>query len=427
MELRELNYILIPQSPDTIERFERSTLGRLLRPLLWMPNAMTREGRIVAVVMLVSAAAGMDVRFSNLYIVACALCGVLFAGLVGRRFARLDGVSVWVEHPARATVGSPVEFAVHVRNDGPRAVWALRVRGPFLPWDGTWEGSIPSIPVLQPGEETRVVCAARFDVRGERNLGRFDVASVRPLLLFAGRRLRTESVKLTLVPRVRTIGGAVGRRAAALYQTGRVRASALAGESFDLLGVRPYRVGDRLRDLHARSWARAGEPMVREYRQEQFERVGVVLHGQGTKVARERFDAALEVTAGLVDTLKEADALVDVVLLSDPPAEARAGRHTGSLEAILDLLAVVQPAATVDQAMTLLDPHLGRWSAVYLVTLGWDAAQQETADLLRAHGARVELLVVPPAGPLRRAERERPPGAAVVRPGEEPVLVGVPP
>jgi len=46
------------------------------------------------------------------------------------------------------------------------------------------------------------------------------------------------------------------------------------GDATDLLGVRPYRPGDPVRDLHARSWARHGSPMVREYQESYFTRIG---------------------------------------------------------------------------------------------------------------------------------------------------------
>ncbi len=257
MDLRELNYILIPKSGERVDDFLEGRSGRLLGPLVRFVQSATPEGTVLFVVTLVCGTASVDVTGSHLYLVFCGLAGLLLAGLLCRPFARVDGLHLRVEHPPRVAAGEPIVFTAVLRNDADTARYALRVFGPFLPWDGAWLRRRPALAVLEPGAEARVELEARLDCRGERYVGRFFVSSVRPLGLMSGRRVYSQRVRITVVPRLREIAGLPAPPAVDEPPEERGR-SLHAGESFELLGVRPYRFGDRIRDRHARSSARLG-------------------------------------------------------------------------------------------------------------------------------------------------------------------------
>src|SRR5262249_59829460 len=87
--------------------------------------------------------------------------------------------------------------------------------------------------------------------------------------------------------RVEHVSTPLGRR----YQPGGVALASKTGESMELIGVRPYRAGDVVRDLHAKSSARLGFPVVREYVQEYFTRIGVVLDTDRTISTPEQLEA----------------------------------------------------------------------------------------------------------------------------------------
>ncbi len=93
------------------------------------------------------------------------------------------------------------------------------------------------------------------------------------------------------------------------YQPGGVALASKTGESMELLGVRPYRAGDRVRDLHVRGWARTGKPVVREYQQEYFSRIGVVVDTDGAAGTPAQLEAAISLAAGAVAQLSRGEAL----------------------------------------------------------------------------------------------------------------------
>ena len=165
-------------------------------------------------------------------------------------------------------------------------------------------------------------------------------------------------------------------------QPGGVALASKTGESMDLRGVRPYRKGDRIRDLSARTWARTGKPAVREYQEEYFTRVGVVLDcvAPRKRSARteEAFEAAVSLTAGVVAHLGRGDALVDLLVTGGEIHALTLGRSLGFLEQALDHLAVADLEANVDRSRLLerLAPYLARLSAVVMIVDGWDEARE---------------------------------------------------
>jgi uncharacterized protein (DUF58 family) len=175
------------------------------------------------------------------------------------------------------------------------------------------------------------------------------------------------------------------------------------GESMDLKGVRPYRKGDRVRDLSARTWARTGKPAVREYQEEYFTRVGVILdcaapQRPSARSARfeETFEAAVSLTAGVVAHLGRGDALVDLLVTGGEIHALTLGRSLGFLEQALDHLALAEPAASVDRRklLQLLAPYLSRLSAVVMVVDGWDGAREEFVRGVEKSGVRVHCVAV---------------------------------
>jgi len=168
----------------------------------------------------------------------------------------------------------------------------------------------------------------------------------------------------------------------------------------DLRGVRPYRKGDRVRDLSARTWARTGKPAVREYQEEYFTRVGVVLDcvapRRRSARSEEAFEAAVSLTAGVVAHLGRGDALVDLLVTGGEIHALTLGRSLGFLEQALDHLAVAELEADVDRTrlLRLLEPYLARLSAVVMIVDGWDDEREAFLRAIEKKGIRVSCIAV---------------------------------
>jgi uncharacterized protein (DUF58 family) len=413
-----LNHILLPEGKPARDVVRQYPAVRRLGWLYGVYDGLTEEGRFASLVALMVAFTAFDVRYNDAYALFCILASLVFASLVVSRRFEMDGVTLDVAVPRRVTVGEPITFTLTCENASPRARSGLRIRGPFLPWDGRWLAPRPTIAELAAGGATRTEVQARFTRRGEHHLDGFSVAPLVPLGLALGRRVESPGVPFMAVPRVANVvrlGTPIGRR----HQPGGVALASRTGESMDLLGVRPYRAGDPVRDLHARSWARVGVPVVREYQGEYFSRIGVVVDTDGAVGDDTTLEAGLSLAAGVVARLSRGEALIDLLVVGDRVHSLTLGRSLGFLDQALDLLAAVEPGGRLDADALLgkLASQLPNLSCVVLVLLAWDEPRSALAERIRERGAGSTVLVV-----TREETTATGPGVTTV--SEEAILSG---
>lgn len=389
------NHVLIPPTRGGRDRFRRGRWWRALRPIIALFTHMSREGRLLATAGCVAAAFGADVGRTDAHVVIFALASLLFASLLFTRAYALRGVELEARAPRRVAIGQEIAITLSLRNAGDKEYHALRVDPPLLPWDGTYTRDLPTLDTLPASGHAEVEVFARFVARGEHQLDPFRLAALVPLGLAQGAPLQTESVSFVVVPRVAhvvRVTTPTNRR----HQPGGVARASRTGDAMDLLGVRPYRPGDPVRDLHARSWARVGFPVVREYQQEYFTRVGVVLDTDGTLRDAARLEGALSLAAGVIAELCRGEALVDLLVIGEKVHALPLGRSLGSLDQALDVLGAVKagPALSPEGLLARLGPHLGGLSSVVLIALQWDAKRAAVATGIRQRAVGCTALVV---------------------------------
>lgn len=391
-----LNHILIPDTPEDLQRARESWAGRnIARPALAVYHSLTRRGRTVVVLMLFVAMLGLDVDRSSNHLLAATLFAALLASVLFRRLVAMRRVSIEVAVPPRVAAGEELTVRLTLRNRDRLPHTAIQLERPFLSWDGTWLDPPLTLARLDPDEEITLLSRVRFVARGRHYLDPFFAAAAVPMRLALGPGVRSDGTPLLVVPRVAPVRqlrlGMTPR-----YQPGGVALASKTGESAELYGLRPYRRGDRLRDLHAKSWARTGKPVVREYQQEYFTRVGVFVDTDLEATNERGFEAAISLAAGVVLHLSRGEALIDLLVTGDTLHALTVGRSLGSFEQALDHLAVAQAGPSFDAPRTveLLAEHLSRLSSMVLVVHAWDPPRQALARQLQVHGVSVTTLVV---------------------------------
>jgi uncharacterized protein (DUF58 family) len=391
-----LNHILIPETPEERERIRSTWAARALGPAaIGAFRAVTRLGQGVGITMLFVAMGGLDVDSSSNHLLAALLFGALVVSVIGRRWFAMGDVSVDVDAPGRVSAGQDLLVRVTLRNRDARTYRGVQLERPFLSWDGSWQGPRPSIDTLPAGEAVTVKTALRFSARGRHYLDAFFAAEPVPMGLMRGPGVLSIGSPVLVVPRVAPVRH-VRLGLTPRFQPGGVALASKTGESTELYGLRPYRRGDRLRDLHARTWARTGKPVVREYQQEYFTRVGVFVDTELEATTERGFEAGISLAAGLVSALSRGEALIDLLVTGDTLHALTIGRSLGTFEQALDHLACATPGPVFDTGRTadLLAPYLGRLSSVVLVMHAWDPPRQVLAQRLRQRGVSVKVLVV---------------------------------
>ncbi len=394
VNLARLNHVLIPATRDDRDRLRRKAFVRPFVLLDFIYSTLSREGRTLAALSLAAGVIGLDVQSTDAYLLWSAVVGLLTISLFAARAYPLEGVRAEVSAPERVSIGASVCFTIVLRNSSPRAYGTVRIEGPFLPWDGTYRHPADAIPGIAAHGEARAEITARFVQRGAHHLDRFRASALVPLGLTQGPMLYTNSPRFIVVPRIANVVR-VTTPTVSRHQPGGVAMASKTGESMDILGVRHYRPGDPVRDLHPRSWARTGIPVVREYQQEYFSRVGVILDTESPDDP-DPFEAAISLAAGVVSALTHGEALIDLLVVGNAVHDLTLGRSCGFLDQALDLLACVQPATLADprEITARLASFLPRLSCVIFVACAWDTRRAALAELLRTAGPTVTTLLV---------------------------------
>jgi uncharacterized protein (DUF58 family) len=386
ISLARLNHILIPATKEGRDAVRRRPVVRVILPVLSLVLVFSEEGRFLLLVSALVGAMGLEVQATQLYLLWCVLAGLLGGSLLLRRWFSLGAARIEVQAARRVAIGEELRFDVSVVSGASRGFDAVRVRGPMLPWDGRYTLPPPPDAPLAPGGRIEQRVGVRFSERGEHHLEPFFAAALVPLGLVLGRALEGPSYKVVVVPRVAVVQR-LTTPPTTRHQPGGVALASKTGESMELLGLRPYRPGDPVRDLHARASARLGAPHVREYQQEYFSRFGVVLDTDLAGASPAQFEAAISLAAGVVAHLGRGEALVDLLVVGDEAHSLTLGRSLGRLEQALDLLACAAPRP-LDPArlQERLRPFLDRLSCVVLIWLSFDGPR---AAVTQALGRRV--------------------------------------
>lgn len=394
IDFAKLNHILIPSTKSERDRWRRGRSGRAFGVVLNGYLSLTEEGRFLSVAWLMVAALGVEVRVNHIHLIWCVLTGLFVASLILRRFYRAR-VEVGVEVPDRVTVSDPVEIEVVLRNRTDSDALAVRIQRPLLPFDGRWTGPPRVVRRVSAGGESRVASPAAFSTRGVHHLDPFYAGAIAPLGLCVGPSVESPGARFIVVPRIAPVSR-LNVQMTTRYQPGGVALASQIGESRELVGLRPYRPGDRVRDLSARGWGRVGYPVVREYQEEYFTRVGVVLDTDGLDGDGRGLEAAISLAAGVVAHFTRGEALIDLLVVGGELHRLTLGRSLGFLEQALDLLAEVEPAPGFDGERTasLLMPHLSRLSCVVVVARAEDALRRGLVDRIRSTGTGCRALVV---------------------------------
>lgn len=285
----------------------------------------TRGGGLFTAGALAVGLAAINTGDNLLYLLLGGMMGfIAVSGWLSEQVVR--GIEVRALPPHAATAGSPTRVGYEVRN---RKKWipsyALEVVEP--------DGGRAYAPVVRAGHACVVRAERTFPRRGVYRLEPVALATSFPFGLFIKTRDVDVRGEVIVWPRrdrpVRepATGGDRVRR------TGQMAGTA-AGARGEFRSLREYRPGDDPRDVHWRSTARLGHPLVREYERDAGRTVWLCLDlaadDQGVA------DIAAEIVAALADRAAGRDERFGLVT---PDVMVASGRGVPQLERVLDALA----------------------------------------------------------------------------------------
>jgi len=319
-------------------------------------------------------------------------------------------LNLTVTLPDRAVAGQPFDFETVISNTGRRPAYDCAAGFLQLPWALQESGAEQYVRVLVPGQSVKAALRILPKRRGVYELPKIRAFTAFPFHLVRSGSLKRPTGALLVQPPFSPLTEVripVSRR----YQPGGIALTSNIGESPEYIGNREFRPGDPIKHIDFRSWARLAKPAVREYQEEYYCRLALLVD---THVPLRRwkgvggypdFEAAISLSAAVADALSRGEYLIDIFAAGPEVYVFRAGRHIAHLDNILEILACVDccrknPFQAVNAR---LSGELQGISALIGVFLDWDDPRCELMRMAEEAGCHAKALVVrkaPPSKPL---------------------------
>jgi uncharacterized protein (DUF58 family) len=396
----------------------------------WIMRRFTKAGLLVLAGLGASAVVGLDTHQTLAYqaftfllalVLTSIACGVLFrARLTAHR-----------KLPKFATAKEPLSYRIVIRNRTQKRQLGLylrenleesrpsfeefsgarepgeKKRNPFDRGVGyhrwLWllyrkqvarvkEGSIPDLP---SGGEQEVHARVIPLRRGRLTLHGLEIVRTDPFGLWKSYKKIPVPQTVLVLPKRYPLPP-IPLPGTRKYQPGGVALASSVGDSEEFLSLRDYRPGDPLRRIHWKSWAKMGEPIVKEYQDEFFVRHALILDTFQETDQSEILEEALSVAASFAYTIQTQESLLDLMFVGTEAYCFTSGRGIAHVDRMLEILASVRvcsdkpfstlPALVMERASML--------SGCVCVLLSWDEQRQKLIHLLKALELPVLVLVI---------------------------------
>lgn len=252
-----------------------------------------------------------------------------------------------------------MDLIVAFRKSGPgaNAVSRRRKRQPSAASADFHSLSPPqSLSLIRPGDRTDLHASLSFHRRGIHRLPDVAVTSMFPFHLFRSSRRFESGTQIAITPRLMT-GDEDSLSRAMLNALGGWSRKLLSGDALDYTGSREYVVGMPVRRWDFTSWARLGQPIVREFQSPSIQVVTLIVD---TSIGNfpnhdlldlESLERVLSAAATAVTDLTRKSVRVRLYVTSEAPSSFDVGGSPQSIadsESLLIRLAAAESVSVSD-------------------------------------------------------------------------------
>ena len=390
----------------------------------WFRCRFTLAGQMLLSSMVLAAVFGVDTTQTLAYQIFAISAALLLLAVMGGWLCRVR-VRVKRVLPAFGSVGDAFLYRVEVDNLTPRTQHGLllveHLQHPSIAypefyrylraagyttsgnrfddyigyphWVSMWEYRRGAhveeqvLPPLLPNAKTHVRVEFTPLRRGYLRLVGCSIVCPDPLGLFKTYRHQAEPVSVLVLPKRYPVP-ALSLPGKRCYQQGGINLAMSVGDAVEFVALRDYRPGDPSRNIHWKSWARRGKPVVKEFQDEFFTRHALVLDTFVLPGGQTRFEEAVSVAASFACQLLTQDTLLDFMFVGEKAYQFTGGRGLSHLDEMLEILACVEACeeCSFSKLIPLVMQHTSTLSACICILLEWDEPRRELIRKLRTAG-----------------------------------------
>ncbi len=411
----------------------------------WFTFCLTLSGSIMVLAMFIPA----PLAIYSLSVPTYQICVgiymlIFFVWLIAR--IRRPIISIKGQAPEKVTAGEVFRSEFVLENKGKSTVYELGVGYFLIPTKGLKAHTIPFwkkmlsrygmgmilpqkmeivddgglIRSLGSGETCRVSIEAKYFRRGVYTMpplwaySEFPFNLVRVKSRLTKEYMHYERNAITVLPSFKP-AEAIEIPPSKNYQPGGIALTSSIGESPEYIGSREYRYGDNVRHIDFRAWARTGAPVVREFQEEYYSRIALVMdtfvpdHEKLTKHGYPDLEGAVQLSAAIADALSNGEYIIDLFAAGPDLYVFRSGRHTAHFDNVLEVLACLDRCDhnPFDEIAPTLLNELANISTAIFVFLDWDETRERLVKTAMQSGCSVKVYIVrgkTTTLPLERAE-----------------------
>ncbi len=252
-----LNQLVVPRWVWNFWRFKMTLSGRML---------------LGATVMSLLGTISVQIPIYQIFCAFSALLAVSFlAGLWCRPRVKISG-----NLPRTATVGQTIRAEFSLANDSRRPAYDLSLGFIDLTHSIEHRDRELSVDVLAKADSLTLPLTLEPRRRGLHELPDLRAYSTFPFDLFRSGSASVSLPPLLVLPSFHPLVN-VDVPVGVKHQPGGIALTSNIGESPEYMGNRDYVPGEPVKRIDFRSWARSGKPVVREYREEYYCRIALIL------------------------------------------------------------------------------------------------------------------------------------------------------
>ncbi|RYD48391.1 MAG: DUF58 domain-containing protein, partial [Verrucomicrobiaceae bacterium] len=170
---------------------------------------------------------------------------------------------------------------------------------------------------LKSGQQTRIPMEITPLRRGVIRLDDLRLLLPDPFGLFQRcRKVKAPNSILTVLPRRYSLPSIILPGGAAFKISGEANTNTI-GNSGEFVGLRDYRPGDPLRQIHWKSWARTGRPIVKELEDTYYPRYGLIVDTLSVNRTDYQFEEVISVAASFAASIDTNESLLDLMFIKN--------------------------------------------------------------------------------------------------------------
>lgn len=249
---------------------------------------------------------------------------------------------------------------------------------------------------LKHGQQERIPVELTPLRRGVIHLDDLRVLLPDPFGLFQRcRKVKTPATSLTVLPKRFSIPPIELPGGAAFKVSGEANTNTI-GTSGEFVGLRDYRPGDPLRQIHWKSWARLGRPIVKELEDTFYPRYGLIVDTHSCNRTDHQFEECISVAASFAASIDTSDSLLDLMFIKNEAHRVTAGRGLERTEKLLEVLAGVSPERVENftALSRLVLRHRDDLTSCLIILNGWDQARVDFLQSLTHRGVACVPIII---------------------------------